>query len=321
MHSSRPNREYVCGRRRRSAARRRTPQSQGLFPLLSSPPSSSAFRPQDRALLGSSSLGHQRCTRLVWLLVLTHVVMVALRRMSTPFPLCCPPPTRDTEPFARLLHTRDAVPNGRSTRLRCSLGAVARRSVARHCGFVHPVCLGQQLPKHQLVGIGGVELETPYRRNHRAPGAMQRWRHFQTTALVPAFRELRANNIYASVLKLACCQSCAHGHLSQHHPSYLFFHAQDKDRCIETPATQPLELHLGFSALRAPPSRRARWPSSRSTAVSTGTATMASASASAPRCPRRSAGRRSARGCVRARSPSIGADGPLVRHRRCRPQA
>ena len=33
--------------------------------------------------------------------------------------------------------------------------------------------------------------------NYRALGAMQRWRHFQTTALVPAFRELRANNIYA----------------------------------------------------------------------------------------------------------------------------
>jgi hypothetical protein len=28
---------------------------------------------------------------------------------------------------------------------------------------------------------------------------MQRWRHFQTTALLPAFRELRANNIYASI--------------------------------------------------------------------------------------------------------------------------
>mmetsp|Transcript_3156 Transcript_3156/g.6796 ORF Transcript_3156/g.6796 Transcript_3156/m.6796 type:complete len:289 (+) Transcript_3156:334-1200(+) len=230
--------------------------------------------------------------------------MVALRRMSTPFPLCCPPPTRDTEPLAFAPHSR-CRPQWPLNAAARSLGAVARRSVAGHCGFVHLVCLGQQLPKHQLVGIGGVELETPCRRNHCAPRAMQRWRHFQTTALVPAFRELRANNIYASVLKLACCQSRAHGHLSQH-PSYLFFHAQDKDRCIETPATQPLELHLGFSALRAPPSRRARWPSSRSTAVSTGTATMASASASAPRCPRRSAGRQSARGFVRARSPSIG---------------
>ena len=83
-------------------------------------------------------------------------------------PLCCPPPTCDTEPFARLLHTRDAVPNGRSTRLRCSLGAVARRSVARHCGFVHPVCLGQQLPKHQLVGIGGA---SKWRRLVHKPAA------------------------------------------------------------------------------------------------------------------------------------------------------
>jgi len=278
--------------------------SQGLFLfVISAPPSSSAFRPQDRVLLGSSSLGHQRCTRLVWLLVLTHVVMVALRRMSTPFPLCCPPPTRDTEPLAFAPHSR-CRPQWPLNAAARSLGAVARRSVAGHCGFVHLVCLGQQLPKHQLVGIGGVELETPCRRNHCAPRAMQRWRHFQTTALVPAFRELRANNIYASVLKLACCQSCAHGHLSQHHPSYLFFHAQDKDRCIETPATQPLELHLGFSALRAPPSRRARWPSSRSTAVSTGTATMASASASAPRCPP-SVRWAAVRSWVRARSIAV----------------
>ena len=237
-------------------------------------------------------------------------------------PLCCPPPTCDTEPFARLLHTRDAVPNGRSTRLRCSLGAVARRSVARHCGFVHPVCFGHQLgPRCELVGIRGVELETPYRRNHRALGAMQRWRHFQTIALAPAFRELRANNIYASVLKLACCQSCAHGHLSQHHPSYLFFHTQNKRTAAPRRRRRSRWSCTSGSTLRAPPSRRARWPSSRSTAVSTGAATMASASLSAPRCPRRSAGRRCACGFVRARSPSIGADGPLVRRGRRRPQA
>ena len=59
------------------------------------------------------------------------------------------------------------------------------------------------------------------------------------------------------MLKLACCQSCAHGHLSQHHPSYLFFHTQNKDRCIETPATQPLELHLGFDFASAAVEARA----------------------------------------------------------------
>ena len=75
---------------------------------------------------------------------------------------------------------------------------------------------------------------------------MQRWRQFQKTALVPAFRELRARDIYASTQKLACCQTCAHGDLSQSHSSYLFFYSQDKDCCIETPATQPLELYLGF---------------------------------------------------------------------------
>ena len=69
---------------------------------------------------------------------------------------------------------------------------------------------------------------------------MQRWSNFQKTAIVPAFREL------ATVQKLACCQSCAHNDLSQYHNSYLFFHVQDKDDCIETPTSQPLELYLGF---------------------------------------------------------------------------
>ena len=58
---------------------------------------------------------------------------------------------------------------------------------------------------------------------------MQRWSDFQKTAIVPAFRELRARNIFASVQKLACCQSCAHRELSPHHTSYLFFHVQDKE--------------------------------------------------------------------------------------------
>ena len=52
---------------------------------------------------------------------------------------------------------------------------------------------------------------------------------FQKTALVPAFRELRARDIYASTQKLACCQTCAHGDLSQSHSSHsLFFHSQDR---------------------------------------------------------------------------------------------
>ena len=71
-------------------------------------------------------------------------------------------------------------------------------------------------------------------------------RTFQTTAIVPAFRELRARNIFATVQKLACCQTCAHGDLSQRHTSYLFFHVQDKDCCIETPTSQPLKLYLGL---------------------------------------------------------------------------
>ena len=75
---------------------------------------------------------------------------------------------------------------------------------------------------------------------------MQRWSNFQKSAIVPAFRELRARNIFATVQRLACCQSCAHGDLSQQHTSYLFFHVQDEDCCIETPTSQPLKLYLGF---------------------------------------------------------------------------
>jgi len=75
---------------------------------------------------------------------------------------------------------------------------------------------------------------------------MERWSNFQKSAIVPAFRELRARNIFATVQKLACCQSCAHGDLSQQHTSYLFFHVQDKDSCIEAPTSQPLKLYLGF---------------------------------------------------------------------------
>ena len=70
----------------------------------------------------------------------------------------------------------------------------------------------------------------------RPPQTMQL--QFQKTALVPAFRELRAHDIYASTPKLAASQSCAHGDLSHRPtlPTYLFFHSQD--RCIETPASQ-----------------------------------------------------------------------------------
>ena len=75
---------------------------------------------------------------------------------------------------------------------------------------------------------------------------MQRWSDFQKTGIVPAFRELRAHSTFASVQKLACCQSCAHGKLCQDHTSYIFFHLQDKDGCMQTPTTQPIELLLGF---------------------------------------------------------------------------
>ena len=78
--------------------------------------------------------------------------------------------------------------------------------------------------------------------------SIERWSNFQKTAIVPAFRELRAHNIYATVQKLACCQTCAHGDLSQRHTSYLFFHVQDKDGCINAPImSQTLELYLGYN--------------------------------------------------------------------------
>ena len=92
-------------------------------------------------------------------------------------------------------------------------------------------------------------------------------------------RAAGARHLYASTQKLACCQTCAHGDLSQSHSSYLFFHAQDKDRCIETPATQPLELYLGFDFASAAVKARALAILKRSTAVSTGMATTTSASA------------------------------------------
>ena len=58
---------------------------------------------------------------------------------------------------------------------------------------------------------------------------MQRWKDFQRTAVVPAFRELRAQRVFATVQNLACCQSCGHGELERAHRSYVFFHQQDKD--------------------------------------------------------------------------------------------
>jgi hypothetical protein len=76
---------------------------------------------------------------------------------------------------------------------------------------------------------------------------MERWSNFQKSAIVPAFRELRACNIFATVQKLACCQTCANGDLSEQHTSYIFFHIQDKDGCIETPTSQPLKLYLGYA--------------------------------------------------------------------------
>ena len=75
---------------------------------------------------------------------------------------------------------------------------------------------------------------------------MERWSSFQKSAIVPAFREVWARNIFATVQKLACCQSCAHANLSEQHTSYLVFHVQDKDSCIETPTSQPFKLYLGF---------------------------------------------------------------------------
>lgn len=75
---------------------------------------------------------------------------------------------------------------------------------------------------------------------------MQRWLDFQKTTIVPAFRKLRARKIFASVRNLECCQTCAHYSLSEHHTSYLFYHMQNKDGCIETPLSQRLELYLGY---------------------------------------------------------------------------
>ena len=63
---------------------------------------------------------------------------------------------------------------------------------------------------------------------------MERWSNFQKSAIVTAFRELRASNIFATVQKLSCCLTCAHGDLSPQHTPYLFFHVQDEDCCIET---------------------------------------------------------------------------------------
>ena len=73
-----------------------------------------------------------------------------------------------------------------------------------------------------------------------------RWATFQKCALVPAFRELRRRAAFATVQRLSCCQSCAHAELSEQYVSCLFFHVQDKDRCIETTLSRPLQLHLGF---------------------------------------------------------------------------
>ncbi len=63
---------------------------------------------------------------------------------------------------------------------------------------------------------------------------------------MPAFRELRKRGVFATVQKLACCQSCAHGKLSELYSSYVFFHVQDKDHCVETDPTEQLVLYLGF---------------------------------------------------------------------------
>lgn len=73
-----------------------------------------------------------------------------------------------------------------------------------------------------------------------------RWATFQKSALVPAFRKLRARHIFATVQRLACCQNSAHAELSWQYDSFLFFHLQDKDYCIETPLSRPLKLYLGF---------------------------------------------------------------------------
>ena len=73
---------------------------------------------------------------------------------------------------------------------------------------------------------------------------MPGWKEFRSTAIVPAFRELRRRGIFATVQNLACCQSCAHAELVDH-PSYVFFHQQDQDRCRES-ESDSLTLYLGF---------------------------------------------------------------------------
>ena len=69
------------------------------------------------------------------------------------------------------------------------------------------------------------------------------------------------------------------GDLSQQHTSYIFFHVQDKDCCIETPTSQPLKLYLGFDFESVDVQERALAILNGSTAVWTGTATTANASA------------------------------------------
>ena len=75
---------------------------------------------------------------------------------------------------------------------------------------------------------------------------MQRWKDFERCCMVPAFRELRAGRVYASTRKLACCQTCAHAELSAEHASYVFYHVQDKEHCLEAGPSQPLCLYLGY---------------------------------------------------------------------------
>ena len=105
---------------------------------------------------------------------------------------------------------------------------------ASTCGFVMVVCQGTPswhlgANRHPKISMSRV----PSCTTARPPQTMQL--QFQKTALVPAFRELRVHDIYASTPKLAASQSCAHGDLSHRPtlPTYLFFHSQD--RCIETP--------------------------------------------------------------------------------------
>ena len=117
---------------------------------------------------------------------------------------------------------------------------------ASTCGFVMVVCQGTPswhlgANRHPKISMSRV----PSCTTARPPQTMQL--QFQNTALVPAFRELRAHDIYASTPKLAASQSCAHGDLSHRPtlPTYLFFHSQD--RCIETPPLHRdarIEAHL-----------------------------------------------------------------------------